>query len=333
MKTTSSISKTALIFGILALFVAGVGAQTASGSEIEWTRIGDDKAGISILFPSGFLIDNEAEKDAIVPPTRFSIPEVVHYLQKPKIMGGAEGVYMNMDVFELLERPNAKNYLWYFVDRDAPKENNQDLQFGNFLGRKTTYVKDNRVTSSIVLAFKSKVFRFYASGKLEDKEVYEKFITSLLMDGRRPFTSSVQMPVETRTLSTSSLKTSPEVLVALSRKPDKSQSPVIRSGPNSTASITTTAAPDFSRPLLILRHPVSDFFGKASLRRYAGRVKLSVNLLSNGFVGDITVLSDAPKGMTDLAIETVRKIKFIPAEVDGKPVDFTRTFEYSFNVD
>lgn len=53
-----------------------------------------------------------------------------------------------------------------------------------------------------------------------------------------------------------------------------------------------------------------------------------MTLLASGQVRDITVYSNFAKSSLENYVEAARKTKFIPAEVDGKPVDSKHMFVY-----
>jgi protein TonB len=61
-----------------------------------------------------------------------------------------------------------------------------------------------------------------------------------------------------------------------------------------------------------------------------GTVILKVTINSSGVIGDVQVLQDA-KGFTRQAIETVRKWKFEPAKLNGKPVEASIPVAFSFS--
>ena len=61
-----------------------------------------------------------------------------------------------------------------------------------------------------------------------------------------------------------------------------------------------------------------------------GTVILKVTINSRGGIGDVQVLQEA-KGFTQQAIETVRKWKFGPAKLDGKPVEASIPVAFSFS--
>jgi hypothetical protein len=304
-------------------------AQSKSNGDIEWTRVKDDKLEFSILFPSNFLVDNEIEKSYIIAPVLASLPEVIDSFEKPKIIGNQKSVQMSLSVYQLRQVSNAKNYLWYFVGRDAPKNNYQDFQIGDFVGRKTTFDTEKKLAMSIAIAIKNKIYLINASAKNEDEKIYEKFVMSLMLNEKPLFKSQTSEPPDaSQSVSISTLRTSPEILKTLNQKQENSDIKIVES--------TATPQEDndeqsFSRPLILLRRPDFDFIDSASRNKYSGLVKLKVTFLASGTIGDI-VVSDVSDGLTKIAIKAAQKIKFLPAEIDGKKVDVIRTLEYAFNV-
>ena len=317
---------------IILLFIVSSGfAQSKSNDGTEWTRIKDDKSEFSILFPSNFLVDNEIEKSYILAPVHASLPEVIDSFEKPRITGNRDSVRMSLSVFQLRQVSNAKNHLWYFVGRDTTKDKYQDFQIGDFVGRKTTFDTEKTLAMSVAIAIKNKVFLINASAKNEDEKIYEKFVMSLMLNGKALFKSQTSDSSDTmQSVLISSLQTSPEILEVLNRKQEKSEIKIVK-GTLSQQNENTDER-NFSRPLVILRKPDFEFIDVASRNNYSGLVKLKINFLANGKIGDIVVVSDAGKGITELAIKAARKIKFLPAEIDGKKVDAIRAVEYAFNV-
>ncbi len=317
-------------FIILLFFVSSGFAQSKSNGDTEWTRIKDDKLEFSILFPSNFLVDNEIEKSYIIAPVLASLPEVVNSFEKPKIIGDQKSVQMSLSVYQLRQVSNAKNYLWYFLGRDAPKNSYQDFQIGDFVGRITTFDTEKRLAMSVAIAIKNKIYLINASAKIEDKKIYEKFVMSLILNGKTLFKSQTSEPPDASpSVFISTLQTSPEILKILNQKQENSDIKIVES--TVTSQEEDDVRQSFSRPLIILRRPDFDFIDSASKNKYSGLVKLKVTFLASGTIGDI-VVSDVSDGLTKIAIKAAQKIKFLPAEIDGKKIDVTRILEYAFNV-
>jgi TonB family protein len=63
-----------------------------------------------------------------------------------------------------------------------------------------------------------------------------------------------------------------------------------------------------------------------------GIVILQCIFTSRGTVTNIKVIQGLPNGLTEKAIEAAKKIKFVPATKDGKPVSMWMQLEYNFNM-
>lgn len=64
----------------------------------------------------------------------------------------------------------------------------------------------------------------------------------------------------------------------------------------------------------------------------AGTVRLRAVLNRTGEVTDVTVLAGLPHGLTTKAIEAAKKMKFQPAQKDGRAVSQYIVLEYHFNI-
>jgi len=59
---------------------------------------------------------------------------------------------------------------------------------------------------------------------------------------------------------------------------------------------------------------------------------LSAVFAETGEVTDIQVIQGLSHGLSERAIEAAQKIKFVPAESNGKKVPFKILLEYNFNL-
>ncbi|HMQ04135.1 MAG TPA: energy transducer TonB [Pyrinomonadaceae bacterium] len=83
---------------------------------------------------------------------------------------------------------------------------------------------------------------------------------------------------------------------------------------------------------LITSKPKAAYTDIARENEVEGIVRLKVNLLSNGDVGEIVVLRGLPDGLTEQAIQAARKIKFEPKKVSGVPTSRFVTIDYTFTI-
>ena len=57
-----------------------------------------------------------------------------------------------------------------------------------------------------------------------------------------------------------------------------------------------------------------------------------MEFLANGQIGKITILSKLDDSVYQNTLDALRKIRFLPAEVDGKKVDVEAILDYSFEI-
>jgi TonB family protein len=85
-------------------------------------------------------------------------------------------------------------------------------------------------------------------------------------------------------------------------------------------------------PLAIESKPRAVYTESARRQNVEGTVKLKVEFLRDGTVGDIVPLAELPNGLTEEAVSAAKKIRFRPAVVDGVAVDSSKLIEYSFSL-
>lgn len=85
-----------------------------------------------------------------------------------------------------------------------------------------------------------------------------------------------------------------------------------------------------NQAIKILQMPEAEYTNQAKDNYVVGVVRLKVNFLANGQVGNIKVIDKVSYGLTASAIQAAKKIKFEPANLDDKPINVNLTIEYSF---
>ena len=82
----------------------------------------------------------------------------------------------------------------------------------------------------------------------------------------------------------------------------------------------------------LLSKPEPGYTEEARRRGVAGVVKLRVVLGADGGVSHIDVLESLPEGLTERAMEAAERMRFVPAQRDGRPVSQWATVEYVFTI-
>jgi TonB family protein len=83
--------------------------------------------------------------------------------------------------------------------------------------------------------------------------------------------------------------------------------------------------------LKILSKPLPQYTDEARKNNVTGTIKLRVTFLASGSIGDVIPESTLPDGLTEIAIEAAKGIKFKPATRNGEPLTVTKLVEYSFS--
>lgn len=86
------------------------------------------------------------------------------------------------------------------------------------------------------------------------------------------------------------------------------------------------------KPIRVLSKPRANYTEAARNNGVEGAVRVRVTFLASGQIGAVTPVSELPDGLTEEAIEAARQILFEPQTADGKPVQVTKTVEYSFSI-
>jgi hypothetical protein len=74
----------------------------------------------------------------------------------------------------------------------------------------------------------------------------------------------------------------------------------------------------------------SEYEKARQVKEFKYTVKLRVNFLASGEIGNIAVLNGETNKLTEKAVENAQKIKFQPEIRGGKPIGSTRIVQYTF---
>ena len=191
-------------------------------------------------------------------------------------------------------------------------------------------MKWNEVYSTIIHAGSSnEYYAITASSDTKTNPAVAIFLDSIRFEGKSigtPSTSATDLLDSSKIID--KLSTSPEVTDAMNQT---NRSSVKRQ----FAKINDSPTADFarySRGLIIVQKPRPSYTDEARRNNKQGTIKAKVEFLKNGQIGSIIVDDTLDRGLTSMVGISVMKIKFIPAEINGKPIDVTRIIEYTFSI-
>ena len=209
------------------------------------------------------------------------------------------GVVFTIDVFE---NPKSNQSLQEFVaeqnaDSTLDLTTERDLNVNGFAGKE--YSLRNKTYPATVQFFATdrRLYRFTASGPAENAGV-KQFFSSIVLGEKTEGIKVVE---------------GPGIPLEL----------------DSGERIFLGSEVDTKARLLNRPEPIPP--GAARTNDVRGVVVLRAIFSGNGTVTNIRVIAGLPYGMTDSAIDAARRIKFVPAMKDGKPVSMWMQLEYNFN--
>ena len=89
---------------------------------------------------------------------------------------------------------------------------------------------------------------------------------------------------------------------------------------------------DLTTKARVLKKPEPAYTETARSNHVTGTVVLRGVFAADGTVKHLLVLQGLPDGLTEAAVRVARKIKFIPATIEGHPVSTFIQLEYNFNL-
>ncbi len=278
-------------------------------ADITWTKISSHKGDFSVSLPSDFLVYENKE-----------VGEVTIW------WGRSNSSF----VVSMRKTSDASFDLKKLIRGYNPSDDSVNSQFvvGDF--EIATFTREGKIHNyNLFLASPSGFYSINVSSKdSADKDV-KTFMTSILLNERPLIKSagSIESGVE-KNASATSLKTSKIIKEALKHK----QSEKIKVSYDGDP--VRTLEPDvvYSQPFLVLRKPRVSYTDAARQGNIQGIVKMSILFKGNGNIGSITVVQGLKGGLNEEAVNAAKFIKFLPAKVDGRPVDVAKIIDYTFTI-
>jgi hypothetical protein len=306
-----------LFFVFFSMYVVASRAQALAGQNVEWMRVASPSGDVSVAFPAdgnlvisfddGYQISHfEPGLTLSFRTKNFDYPKRIFSAERSLSKDTTASYYKMGDFFIRQSAPS---------DAEAEHIDN-DLTLAS---SKNFYV----ITAHCPKARRLRCAAFQNSIKVNDTSLF----------------TGKPVPTESRTVRINDLKIS-DVIVDALNQPD-ANAPKFQKG--SPPDLTDTSKVDYSRELIMLRFPqpkYSPLMTRTAVANSPARtgmirqsaVKLRITFLANGRIGPIFLVASLDDLHDIAAFEAAKKIKFLPAEVDGKSVDVVRDFVYGFQL-
>lgn len=281
-------------------FVAAVHAQAAKVDDGKWRRIESLSKDFSIDLPVGdYLVESGELEDRIwyfgCGRTLFVSMEKIGYAKHLFGIGSVSDEVAGWQKMELGDFVGR----WHSV---APGENGSEFDEFEFASSHGYYTISVRVPKG-------------------DHAFAERFLRTARLGGKPLLDSGTSDVDESETVSIKSFKTSKIVEQALKQPPPNLE----YDKDSGVGPAVETDTSSYTRDLVILSNPNP----KYTYKNVTGSMNVMVTFLANGKIGSIRLGDSVDDAFDRIVFEAAKGIKFLPAEIDGKPVDVTRRIPYT----
>lgn len=292
-----------IVFVVFALPTFG---QTNGNQKFQ--KVTFDNARMSIVLPDDLVVNNDPK-------------------WKSASIRGSVGVVFVACLFQ--ETNTGKKWLETEIEGEKqPSVEDVTYKLGSYKIRVLS-LKKNNYYLRLQAATGSRYFSIeISSSKLGDPNI-ERLLSSIELDGKRFFEKSNAAPFEaSKSVDALELATSEIVKEALKNEQTK-KAEVKYSGDTKEEPI---GARVYSRAIMMLSKPKPSYTDNARMNGVTGTVKLLLRFEADGTIGRITVIRELPHGLTNQSISAANRIKFLPAQIEGKNVSFSKVLEYTFSI-
>jgi hypothetical protein len=288
-----------------------------SHENTEWIRIESENKNFSVAFPPNYLVDANKDKKS------------KRVLSIKAFQNGAE------IEFSIYEDKDASRRLKQFVRMND--RNYESFKTDNYEGIRSYLINSNtKIDETVQFAVDDKFYSLRVKGNMEQKDLAKRFLYSVKLFNKPFFIVEKEKDFPERIVSLKEFETSPEITEAYKRKSRKTEQNVSYELVSNTNLIDEVETGGLTRPVVIIDQPFPRVnFGSLMNRLPQSgvfEIKMIVQFLANGQIGNITVYSPKESAVTKACLESAKKIKFVPAQIDGKNVEAEKVVTYMLQI-
>jgi TonB family protein len=281
-----------------------------STKSAEWIRVQSDNGEFSIEVPEKY--DYFFDKDGFWTAYR----QNNYKLEDMSLLNSYHD--QNLLSFEVYEAKKAA--LSALVEDDKRTGEYSEFDRNGTKIKQVIYKTDKSYTIRQYFNSKKFIYILTAASRKEETSAMKRFFDSVI------FMPDTKETPNSAIVSFSKLKITP---IELDTKQDKQDQTI-----NQTSGADTTAkSPDEnSKKLIVVSRPRAAYVDSARMKHVQGRIAFRIYFSANGHISKIDVLKSLPDGLLRQAVFAALRLKFLPAEKDGKAIPTTKTVEYQFTI-
>jgi hypothetical protein len=294
-----------LLLFVLVVSLISINAQAVN----ELVVLVADKGDFSVMVPKSFLAHKEAT-------------QIAAYYRGDGVSGSV-----------LRGKTDGLERMLWVRPQPNDKTAYQSLEFEGFsVIRAVSTRESGSYWETIHIGSNDRYYSVSAHGKdVKDPKV-RIILDSIRLKGRLLFRNATFTdPSQAPSVDIAQLETSPDIKEALKR-PDAlaTVTRYEKLGDDNDADDGVSGV--YSRQLTILRKEKASYTSGARDKGVKGSIRGRILFKADGTIGEIVMDPTLDKGLARNAADSARRIKFLPAEIDGKPVDQWRPITYTFDI-
>jgi len=288
------------------MFVAAQENQAA-----EWIRVQSDNGEFSVEVPAeyGFFADKYW----------FSVSDGSsdYLLQEVKILN----TYREKTLISFESYKTKRNVADIFRDRDSRNGESSEIKRNGFSVKQISIKNDKFYVIRQYISTKNYVYVLTAASRNGETPAMKHFLESLEL---KPLVSknSPNNLIPNATLF-SALRVSPIEF-------DENPAPLPK--PSQPPVQPPLSKDETALPMTILIKPTPSYINSARMKGEKGTIQIRATFSEQGRIAKIAFLKTLKEGLVRQAVFAALRIKFLPAEKQGKPETVTKIIEYSFDI-
>jgi TonB family protein len=295
---------------VLLIFTVAASMASPAQSSVspEWHRVVSTGEDFSVALPVGYIVHKESRTGQVA------------------LVGSGGGASFEVT---LHNTSGAVGQLQR-MDATPPKKGESSTHMiDDALVRLYTYRGSKIFRTSVWTATGKGLYRIELSAPSLETEALARILASLQLKGRGIIKDpKLESPITNVVIKASALESSDIVKAAMKRK--QSERIEVETAPASYE--TEDREVIYTRRLLIVYRVRAAYNDAARNKGIQGLVRVRILFKGNGNIGKVTILKGLPSGLNAQVVDAVRRIKFVPAEINGMPADAERTLEYTFSI-
>jgi TonB family protein len=295
-----------LMFLLFLLCAADIFAQTA-----DWETLRTDDGEFSMKMPAG-CYTHFYNPDGIIVHEKNG--DRYHLKEMRLVTCFREQTLLDVEIYESADPRQAVEVLQSHTKADGKK-----ISVGKDFDGFEEIIKNEKFTLiQRFIAGKKHLYIITTATHGEPNEMMNDFLESVkfVSADKARSTNSTE-----KVVSISALKNFTPELIYETDQPKKPDSPTVPAKDDPTV-----------KKAIVLSLPQPSFTKAARQNRVGGNVSLRLTLGADGRVNQFRVLKNLPDGLLRESVVAAMRIKYLPAEKNGKPISSSQLIEYNFSI-